>query len=180
MISHQTPLRLPLRYLPLVLLASLVVTGVNISPADGSVRGEFRVAVGPDSEQEWHANASGDVVFYSVYRQFRLLGTSEWRDPHIDQQYGRIQVRQDIGFTRNDGPWRTVYEKHWSSYLGSRCPYETDDSGHTYNCDLNEYRSTPTQGTHGLAGVWIRICKEIAGPDWCSRSQYVRNPYWRR
>lgn len=149
-------------------------TATEGAPAEAQRR-TYSINLGRNSTAKWHAEGEGNIIFYDGYRHFRVSGNLNYHHSVTDGSTGYPQVRQNIANTSVDGGWIRFSE--------DSCDVDTSVPGTDYACDVyarNHYFENSTEPGHGLAGVWIRFCKEQSGPDLCGRySQvsYADNPY---
>jgi hypothetical protein len=153
-------------------IALIVVTlGLAATPAAASQDVAFSVRKGPTANANvWHAEASGHVRFFGPGRKVRVQGTEHLHSGPSDHGGGYVQVRQNLTNRPNDPAWQGVA-------LGS-CTMDPTPPGSTTNCTVSQLFQPANQRGHKLAGVWLRMCRSVKGPDpdTCASAQYRDNP----
>jgi hypothetical protein len=131
----------------------------------------FNVHKGPAADaNRWHAEVSGSVTFFGPGRKVRVRGTGHFHHSPTDGGFGYLQVRQNLTQRPNDPAWQNVPE--------TTCTEDPTPPGTTFNCGVDKLFQPPATPGHALAGVWLRVCKSVKGPDpdSCGSAQYRDNP----
>ncbi len=175
-----------MRVRSLLSLGALVTVAILLAPAGPAHAGEdaveaagqqrpYTMSLGRDLNLKWHAEGAGQITFYDGLRRFRVSGLHRYHQSTSDTAPGYPQVRQNLANTSQDPGWIRITE--------DQCDRQTTIFGADVTCRVRartHYFETPTQPGHGLAGLWVRFCKEVPGPDQCGRGGqvgYADNPY---
>src|SRR4051812_4740596 len=149
-----------------VALAAVVFAG----PASATQDVPFAVHLGTNSATRWHAEGSGNITFFSANRKFSVIGPVDFHHSPTNDSFGYGQVRQNVAHTSSDPAWKTIPES-------GPCGGDATPPGETFHCQWHKTFLSTTAAGHGLAGVWIRICREQPGTDPCGPVQYLDNPF---
>lgn len=154
--------------------ASAVPRSVALVDAAG-VQRSYAMSLGRPLRVRWHAEGAGHITFFDSLRRFRISGIHHYHATTSDTAPGSPQIRQNVANTASDPGWVRFTE--------DTCERTTNAFGADSTCRVlarNHYFQTPTEPGHGLAGVWLRFCQEIPGPDRCGHGSdvgYVDNPF---
>jgi hypothetical protein len=155
-----------------IMIALVVVSlGMAAAPASASQDVAFSVRKGPTANANaWHAEASGQVRFFGPGRKVRVQGTEHVHSGPSDTGGGYVMVRQNLTNRPNDPAWQGVA-------VGS-CTMDATPPGTTYHCAISQLYQPANRPGHRLAGVWLRMCRSVKGPDpdVCGSAQYRDNP----
>jgi hypothetical protein len=149
----------------------VLTLGLAAAPAAASQNVAFSIHKGNAANANvWHGEATGNVTFFGTGRKVRVQGTASYHHSPTNPGTGYTQVRQNLTNTTSDPAWQSVTE--------GTCTVDSTPPGTTYNCSINRLFQPPALPNRKLAGVWLRICTSVKGPDpdTCGPVQYRDNP----
>src|SRR5690349_16432700 len=169
----------------LLILVTLSLVGATAAPSAGAPAERARYTEYRTSASDrngWNASVEGEIQFYGRNRTYKVFGLLSVANGSWSSDDVYVAVKDNVRDSTNDGRWYVFSSSccddgyldydHSTGSGDSRTAYYfigAEDSGEYF-----QHRTTPG---HGLAGVWIKVCHEVDGPDVCGARTYADNPY---